>query len=136
MLIQPVGVVAPGAGSRLQFRAGVVARHIRHAILALARIRGGSEVDVKVALWINREGMHRMIADQRQSRHDSLRRSSRLDPIRRQLVAHDAVVRLGIEVALVDGDAGSPRVAVRRGWAKADDLVGPAVAFGILQCNQ
>src|SRR6266404_4822428 len=36
MLIQPVGVVAPGPGSGLQLRARVVARHIRHAILALA----------------------------------------------------------------------------------------------------
>ena len=77
-----------------------------------------------------------MIAGQRQPRDDGLWRCGRLDPTRRQLVPHDAIVRLGIEVALVDGNAGSARVAVRLGWTKADDLVGPAVALGILQANQ
>ena len=74
-----------------------------------------------------------MIAGQRQSRDDGLRRSGRLDPIRRQLIAYDAIVGLGIDVAVVDGDAGSSRVTLCLGRTKADYFIGPAVALGILQ---
>ena len=77
-----------------------------------------------------------MIAGQRQPGQDGLRRSGRLDPARRQLVAHDAIVGLGVKVAFVDGDSGSSCVALRLGWTKADDLIGPAIAFGILQRYQ
>src|SRR5436305_15313859 len=77
-----------------------------------------------------------MIAGQWQPRHDGLRRPGRVDPARRELVADDAIVRLGMEVAVVDGEAGSSRVALRLGWTEPDDVVGPAVPLGVLQGNQ
>ena len=119
MLVQPVGVITPGAASGLQLGARIFARHVRHAVLALAGIGRGTEVDIEIARRVDREGMHRMIAGQRQSRDDGLRRPGRRDrrPAGKR-VAHDAVVGLGIEIALVDRDAGAALVALRRDGPK------------------
>jgi hypothetical protein len=85
---------------------------------------------------VDRNGMHRMVAGQGQSRYHGLWCCGRLDPARRQLIAHDAIVGLGVEIAIVDRDTGTPRVAFSLGWAKADDFVGAAVAGRVLQSNQ
>jgi hypothetical protein len=82
------------------------------------------------------KGTHRMVAGQRQARNDGLRRSGQRDPVRRQRITHDAIIALGIEVTLVDRDAGPALVAVGRSGANAYDLVGPSIARGVLQSPQ
>ena len=92
------------------------------------RHRGTLPVDLK---W-----MHRVVAGERQPGYHRLRGRRRGDAARRQGVSHDAVVGLGIDVVLVDRDAGSARVAIRLGWAEADHVVRLTVALGALKCDQ
>jgi hypothetical protein len=136
MLIQLVGVVSPGASASLQFSAWLVAGHFRHPVLALAGIGRGTQVHVQVPLLNDCERMHRMIARDGHSGYDRFRRSGRRDPVRGQRVPDNSVVRLGIDVAFVDCDAGASGIAVGLGRTEGDSLVRLTVALGVLQGDQ
>ena len=77
-----------------------------------------------------------MIAGQRQAGHHGLRRRGRSDTGRRQGIAHDAVVGLGIDIVFIDCDSGAARVAIRLGRAETGNVVGLAVMFSALQGDQ
>ena len=67
MLILFVGVVEPDAGASLELRARLMTGRIGHAVLKLAGIGRRAEIDEQTAFVIDGEGMHRMIAGERQS---------------------------------------------------------------------
>ncbi len=127
------GVVAPDAGPGLELGAGLGARHVRHAVLRLAGIRRRAEIDEEIALVVDDEGMHGVIAGDRQAGHDDIRLPLRhgLPPL--QLVAHNAVVQFGIERALVERDAGAAGGTLRDARAEALHEIGAAGALGILE---
>jgi hypothetical protein len=129
MLVGLIGVVAPSAGARLQLIAGLVARRVRHAVLDLARIGGRAEIDVKMPLRIDDEGMHRMIGGKRQAGDDDLR-LFRHQRIRRQRVANDLVVLFDVERAVVEADAGAAGRALLDARAEALDDIGLTISFG------
>ena len=89
-----------------------------------------------MALRIDDEGMHRMIAGERQARKDDLRRSLRHVGIRRHGIADDLVVLFGIERAVVEADARSARGALRDAIAETLDHIGAAVALAVLERDQ
>jgi len=66
-LARLVGVVAPDASPRVKLRARLVAGDVGHAVLSLAGIGGGGDIDEEVALGIDGEGVHRMVAGERQA---------------------------------------------------------------------
>ena len=113
MLIFFVGVVEPDAGAGLELGAGLMAGRIGDAVLHLAGIGRRAEIDEQMALGIDDERMHRMIAGERQAGEDDLRLSVRRDAVGRQRIADDLVVLLGVEAAFVDADAGAAGRALR-----------------------
>src|SRR5260370_36357775 len=72
-LIRLIRVIAPDTAARLEIRTRVDARRFRRAILRLAGIGCGCDVDVQGTAGIDRERMHRMAGGKRQYRHDSHR---------------------------------------------------------------
>ena len=84
------------------------------------------------------EGMHRMIAGQRHAGHDDLRLAGRHDAVcGRSGVADDLVVHFGVDVVLVESRCRCrPRCPRREAGPKRIDLVGLAVALGVLQRDQ
>ncbi len=77
-----------------------------------------------------------MVAAERHARKDHLGLAGGNPAARAERVADDLVVGLGVDEALVDGDAGAARVALSRRLAEAGDLVRLAVAVGVLQRDQ
>ena len=61
-----IGVVAPCAAAGLEFGAGVHAGRSRNAVLGLAGVGGGAQIDKQFALGVDHERMHWVIAGQRQ----------------------------------------------------------------------
>ncbi len=136
MLPRPVRIVAPRAGPRLEFRARAEAGRPGHTIAGLAGIGGRAEVHIEMALWVDHERMHRMIAAERKSGNDDLRRPGRDGHFARQSITHDAVVHLRIEPILVKCDPGTAVAALRIGIAEADVHVSAAVPVDVLQRHQ
>src|SRR6185295_20001299 len=97
-------VVAPDAAAGLELLAGVGSGRLEGAILLLTGIGGGGDVDVHRAVGVDDEGMHRMVAGQRQTRNDGFGSLTRHDRTRGHLVAHDPIVDLYVEPVLVDTD--------------------------------
>src|SRR5436190_5326228 len=81
-LVRLVDVVTPDAPASLQFGAGVCARYVGLAILGLAGIGRGPDVDVERSLLTDDERVHRMVAAKRQAGNDGLRRTLRNKPAR------------------------------------------------------
>src|SRR2546430_13578497 len=67
-----VGVVAPDAAARLELRARLMAGGTGDAVLELARIRRGPKIHVQPAAGVDREGVHRMVAAERQALPDGI----------------------------------------------------------------
>src|ERR1700691_3716553 len=59
-------VIAPNAATSLKFGARIVPRYLGLAVLGLAGIGGGSYVHIQRSIGPDNEGMHGMIAAQRQ----------------------------------------------------------------------
>ena len=74
MLAGLVGIVDPGAGPGLKLGAGLYSRRLRYAVPPLAGVGGRAEVHIKVPMSVDLKGVHRMIAGERQSRDNHLRR--------------------------------------------------------------
>ncbi|MGO9050064.1 MAG: hypothetical protein ACLQFW_24825 [Xanthobacteraceae bacterium] len=66
MLIFLVGVIEPDAGAGFELRARLMAGRIGDAVLQLTRIGRRAEIDEQAAFAVDREGMHRMVAGDRQ----------------------------------------------------------------------
>ncbi len=135
-LADTIGVIAPDPGSRLELRAGIVSRRIARAVAHLAGVGGRAEIDIKAALRIDRERVHRMIAGQRQPGDHDLGCSGRCDRAGRQRVAHDAIVHLGVEPVFVKRDAGAAMTAGRDAVAETRIDVRASVSVGVLQRDQ
>src|SRR3984893_18124453 len=131
-----VRVVAPRAAARLEFRARTDPRGVEHPVLDLAGIGGRAEIDIEIALPVDRKRMHRMVAGDRQPGDDHLRRRGRGNRAGGQSVAHDAIVHLGIERTVIKRDAGAAVAAVREAVAKANVDVGVPITLGILKSDQ
>src|SRR5262249_45518100 len=101
-----VGVVAPNAAARLELLAGLKPRRLRHAVFLLTGIGGRCDIDEQLAFVVDREGMNGMTAGWGKAENDGVRRAGRPRPGLREPVAHDAVVPLGVECAVVKRDAG------------------------------
>src|ERR1700733_3244468 len=69
-LVRLIRVVEPDSAAGFEFGAWVQAWRFRGSILFLARICCGGDVDVHLSIGIDKEGVHRMGAPQRQSRDD------------------------------------------------------------------
>ena len=66
-----VGIVAPGAAAGFLLHARLGAAHARNTVLRLAGVGDRAEIDEELALRVDHEGMHRMIARERQAgQHD------------------------------------------------------------------
>src|SRR4029079_14963814 len=113
MLIFFVGVIKPGAGASLELGAWHMTRRTGHAVLDLARIGRRPEIDEEMAFVIDDEGMHRMIAGERQAGNNDLRIFRRRNAIGRQWIANNLVVLLGVEAAFADADTGASGGALR-----------------------
>src|SRR5215813_5410843 len=83
-LVRLVGVVTPDAAAILQFGAGICALYVGLAILGLAGIGRGPDVDVERSLLTDDERVHGMVAAERQAGNDGLRRTLRNKPARGQ----------------------------------------------------
>jgi hypothetical protein len=136
LLTDTVRVVAPDPRSRLELRAWIEPRRVEHAVLRLAGIGGGAEIDIEPALRIDRERVHRMVAGQGQPRNHNLRGAGRRDHARRQGITHDAIVHLRVKRPAVERDACAARTAGRHAVAEANLDVGPSVAIGVLERDQ
>ena len=77
-----------------------------------------------------------MVAGEGQARHDDLGRPGGRDHPCRQGVAHDAIVHLRKQPAVVKRDARATGAAFLASLAEAHDDIGPAVAGGVLQGHQ
>ena len=102
----------------------------------MAGIRRGAEVHIHVALGVDDEGVHRMVAGERQPGNDDIRVPAWRDRTRRQRIAHDSVVRLRVERALIERDSRATGIAALGSRTEATDHVGMTVAFGILERHQ
>lgn len=80
--------------------------------------------------------MHGMVAGQWQSRNDRFGTARRRDRVVRQFVADDTIVRLRVEAAVIERDAGPAVSALREGSAEADRGIRLAVAVVILQGHE
>src|ERR1700733_11815647 len=69
-LVRLARVITPDTAARLELGTRIDARRFRRAILRLAGIGRGGDVDVQGTLAVDCEGMHGMIPTQRQARHD------------------------------------------------------------------
>ena len=128
-----VGVVTPDPAARLLLDAGIDAARGGDAIFRLAGVGRRAQVDEQVALAVDDEGMHRVIAGERQARHDDGRWCGGCPLARGESVSEDAAVLLGVQRAVVECDAGAAGAARLRRLAEALDEVGVAVALGVFQ---
>src|SRR5450631_1276254 len=109
---------------------------MRHPVFRLAGVCRGAEIDEEAALRVDRKGVHRMIAGERQAGDDGFRLAFGCDLAITQSVADDAIVDLGEEAAFVQSDAGAAMASGRKGLTEADFYVGTAVAFGVLERDE
>src|ERR1700733_11354162 len=85
---------------------------------------------------IDPERMHWVIAGEGKPRNNDLRLRIRRRCARRQCVAHDAIVRFGVERSIVESDPGSPGIAAVGAGTKAGDYISAALTPGVLQRHQ
>ena len=135
-LPQRVGVVFPQPRAGLRFLAGVRPRHARDPISRLAGIGRAAHVDEQLPLRIDHEGMHRVIAAQRQAGHHHLGLAGRHDAVLGQGISDDLVVLLGVDIPLVQADASAALGAVRSGVTEPGNLVGLAGLCGVLERDE
>ncbi len=135
-LIFFVRLIEPDAGAGFKLGAWLMAGRIGDAVLQLAGIGRRTEIDEHVAIGIDDERMHRVIAGERQAGHYDLRLFARHDAVRRQGVADDLVVLLGIEAVFVDADTGAAGRSLRHAVAETLDPIGVAVALGVFERHQ
>jgi hypothetical protein len=109
---------------------------IGHAVLELAGIGRRADIDEQMALLIDGEGMHRMIASERQAGDDDLRIFRRHYSVGRQRIADDLVVLLGVEAAFVDANAGAAGRALRLTSPEALDPIGVTAVSRMLERDQ
>src|SRR5258708_268558 len=128
-----VGVVTPDPAARLLLDAGIDAARGGDAVFRLAGVGRRAQVDEQVALAVDDEGMHRMIAGGRQARHNAGRWRGGCPLARGESVSQDAAALLGVQRAVVECDAGAASAARLRRLAEALDEVGVAVALGVFQ---
>ena len=128
-----VGVVAPGAAVGFEFHARLQARRTCLAVVGLTAIGRRTDVDIKIALRIDDEGMHGVIAGQRQPRDDDLRLRFRDDRTVGDRVTKDFVVLLGIDRALVERDTAAASRSLRHPVAEALDDIGLAIVLRVLE---
>ena len=72
-----VGVVAPDAAARFELGARIDAGGVRHAVLLLAGVRRRSHGHEQIALRVDGEGMHRVVAGDRHAAQNGLGLASR-----------------------------------------------------------
>src|SRR5579871_3950409 len=89
------GIVTPRATAGLEFGAGTVAARAGHPVSDLAGIGCRAEVHIKISLCVDHKRMHGMIATERKSGNDHLRRRGWHGRAGRQPITYDAVVHLG-----------------------------------------
>src|ERR1700716_3850855 len=80
--------------------------------------------------------MHRMVARDGQARHDRLASALRRDFARGERVAHDAIIGLGVDHAVIEYEAGAAGPAVPaacNGFTEPLDDVGVPIAMRVLQ---
>ena len=135
-LVELVRVVAPDAAARLQLGARLDAGRLGDAVLLLAGVGGGGDVDVQHPVGVDREGVHRVITTERQARDHDLGRGGRDDGVRREGVLHDPVLRLDVQRVLVEHDPGATRAAVGRTRAEALDDVRLAAAGRVAERDE
>jgi hypothetical protein len=97
----------------------------------VAGIGLGAEIDIEVAGLIDDEGMHRVIAGQRQAGDDDFRWRCGHDVAVVEPVADDAIVLLDVEGTAVNADTGAARGTVLDAGTEAADDVGLAVALRV-----
>src|SRR5262245_61037157 len=119
-----------------EFGAGIIAWRMRHAVLLVACIRGRPNRDEPIALSIDGEWMHRVIARKGHSTQDRLGLARGLRLTILELVADDLVVDLGIEPILVEPDTGAAVGALREGRTEAHVKVGLVGSLRVLKCDQ
>src|SRR5213594_4260274 len=86
----------------------------------------GPKIHVQPAAGVDREGVHRMVAAERQGLHDGIGGAGRRHGPRRQRVAQDLVVRLRVQRPMIQRDAGAAgAAALYHGalYAEANDKI-------------
>ena len=109
---------------------------MRHAVLLLARIRHRSHGHEQIALRVDGEGTHRVIAGDRHAAHNRLGLARRRRLAVLQFVANDLVVDLRVEPILVEPDTSAAVRALGEGRTEADIDVSLARAFRVLESDQ
>ena len=136
MLILFVGLITPNACSCFKLVAWLMADRIQCAVFDLTGIGGAAEVDIEVAVGVDDERMHRVVAGQRQAGDNNLRGFRRHDRVALQRIADDLVILFRVKPAIIKVDAGAPGGALRHAWPKTLDHVGSAVAGVVLERNK
>jgi hypothetical protein len=106
------------------------------AILLLASVGGGSQVNEQATLRVDDKRMHWVVASQRHTGQYRLRLAGRRDLARRARIADDLVVQFSIERTIEERDAGASGRAGRLVRAKALDDVRLPAAGRVLQGEQ
>src|ERR1700681_2342103 len=132
-LLGLVRVIAPDAGAARLLGAGIVAWRVGEPVLLLASVGGRAKVNEKIAFRRDQEGMHRMVAGSGQAGDDRLASALWGDFVRGNRIAHDAVVDLGVDHAVVEDEAGAAVSAARDRFAEPFDDVGAPAAMRVLQ---
>src|SRR3954447_3379048 len=107
LLVDLLGVVSPDAAAGLKFSARLGARRLEGSILELAGIGCGAHVHIHKSIAAYEEGMHGMVAAERQSGHHRSGRALRHNSAGGQRITNDAVVDLGVNRAVVQVDSGA-----------------------------
>ncbi len=113
-----VGVIAPDPTAGLQFRTRIRARRLQRPVLQLAGVSRRAHIDVHGSIGSDGKGMHGMVAAQRQAGNDGSGGTLGHGRPRRQRIAHDAIVDLGVDRVLVEGNAGAAGCSGLRGFSK------------------
>src|SRR5215469_9703853 len=135
-LIGFVGIVAPDAPASLKLGARLRARRTRLAVLQLARVAGAGDVDVHGSGSIDDEGMHGMVAAERQSGNHGYRTTLGHNFPRIQCVTNYAIVAFRVEPAFVEADASTAFSSGLGGFTKAFDNISFSGSGSIPQCDQ
>src|SRR5882757_262905 len=132
-LVGLVGVIAPDTGTSSLLGAGIVPRRMGEPIPLLAIVGSRAKINEEIAFRCDQERMHRMVADNGQVRHHRLPFALGCDLVGRDRVAHDAVVGLGVDHAVMEYEAGATVAAARDRFTEPFDDVGVPVAMRVLQ---
>src|SRR5258706_904114 len=106
-LVGLVRVIAPDTAASHLLGAGIVPLRMGESVLLLAIVCGRAEVNEKIAFRRDQERMHRMVARSGQARDHRLPFALGCDLVPGERIAHDAVVDLGVDHAVVEYEAGA-----------------------------